>query len=290
MNNFNKEYFNDNCYFNLKVIKDKLVVSYSIYNTLNESENEEKKRVFIKKSYDKIKKIIDKTLKSKNKVTKKEVEKDLENVELDEYVDSDGTMLSSSTPIYNMYLFPSSTMDQTVVASRISNDPVTRGYRVYYGESEEKDDEVIYEVDFSDAFGYDETEDAENYEEAKDTLEDMGIEDDLELHNRLETLGFDKKLDKSLEREKKQGRCKNCFVKRRLTEKDYIEEMKKQKMVKMVEDILTGRGSDGEIMEKDIETDGLNKIITKNLESIKKLAKKEGISINKLINILKKGE
>ena len=33
-----------------------------------------------------------------------------------------------------------------------------------------------------------------------------------------------------------------------------------------------------------------NKILIKNLESIKKLAKKEGISLNKLINILKKGE
>jgi hypothetical protein len=43
-------------------------------------------------------------------------------------------------------------------------------------------------------------------------------------------------------------------------------------------------------MEKDNETSGLNKIISKNLESIKKLAKKEGISISKLINILKQGE
>jgi len=61
-------------------------------------------------------------------------------------------------------------------------------------------------------------------------------------------------------------------------------------MIKMVEDILAKKGGDHEIMEKDNEEGGLNKIITKNLEAIKNLAKKEGISINKLINILKKGE
>jgi hypothetical protein len=46
-------------------------------------------------------------------------------------------------------------------------------------------------------------------------------------------------------------------------------------------------GSDGEVIEK---VDSLSKILIKNLESIKKLAKKEGISLNKLINVLKKSE
>jgi hypothetical protein len=30
--------------------------------------------------------------------------------------------------------------------ARITNDPLTRGYRVYYGEGEEGSDEVINEV------------------------------------------------------------------------------------------------------------------------------------------------
>ena len=291
MINFNKEYFNDNCYFNLKVNGDKVVVSYSVYSsTLNESKNKEEKRQFKTKSLDKVKNSIDKFIKSKKKVSKGEIDKQMDNIEIDEYVDSDGTMLTSKTPIYNMYLAPRKTMDQTIVSTRISNDPVTRGYRVYYGESEDEDDDVISEIDFSDAFGYKETENAKSYDEAEHILSDMGIEDDIEMNDRLETLGFDKKLDKSLKKQKQRGNCKNCFAKRRLTEKEYLEEIRKQKMMKMVEDILTKKGNDHEIMEKDNETSGLSKIISKNLESIKKLAKKEGISISKLINILKQGE
>ena len=290
MINFTKDYFNDNCYFNLKVDGDKVFLSYNVYNTLNESKHKEEKREFKTKSLDKIKKSIQKFVKSKKKVSKRDVDKEMDNIEIDEYVDSDGTMLTSKTPIYNMYLSPSKTMDQTVVAARISNDPVTRGYRVYYGESEEENEDIIYEVDFSDAFGYKETEDARTYDEAEDILTDLGIEDDIEMDDRLKTLGFDKKLDKSLKQEKRFGKCKKCFTKRRLTEKEYLEEIRKKQMMKMVEDILTKKGNDHEIMEKEIENDGLSKIISKNLESIKKLAKKEGISINKLINILKQGE
>jgi hypothetical protein len=60
--------------------------------------------------------------------------------------------------------------------SRISNDPVTRGYRVYWGESEEKDENVVSEVDFSDAFGYEETKD-KDFKETLGTLKKMGIDD-----------------------------------------------------------------------------------------------------------------
>jgi hypothetical protein len=56
----------------------------------------------------------------------------------------------------------------------------------------------------------------------------------------------------------------------------------------MVEDILTSKNKDdNDIIDK---TDSLSKLIVKNLENIKKLAQKEGISLNKLINILKKSE
>jgi hypothetical protein len=67
-----------------------------------------------------------------------------------------------------------------------------------------------------------------------------------------------------------------------------IEEKQKREMVKMVEDILTKKSKEGgDVVGKDTT---ISKILTKNLQSIKKLADKEGISINKLINILKKGE
>lgn len=287
MNKLNREYFNNHCYFNIEVVGDKINLTYDVYSTLNEGKKDGEKRQFKKKDYDKLNKTINKFVKSNRKVSKKEVEKNLDNVEIDEYVDSDGTLLTTKTPILNMTLHPTKTMDAQVRMQRAYGNPFRR---VFYGESEEENDDVINEIDFSDAFGYDETKDAKSYDEAKNTFMDLGVKDEIELSDRLKTLGFDRKLDKSLKVQKKRGKCKNCFVKKRLTEKEYIEEVKKQKMVKMVEDILANKKNDFEIMEKDSEESGINKIITKNLESIKNLAKKEGISINKLINILKKGE
>ena len=53
--------------------------------------------------------------------------------------------------------------------------------------------------------------------------------------------------------EKKRGKCKNCFTKRRLSEKEQIEEERKNKAVKMVEDILTKKKNDDkEISKKEI--------------------------------------
>jgi hypothetical protein len=58
-------------------------------------------------------------------------------------------------------------------------------------------------------------------------------------------------------------------------------------MIKMVEDMLTKKRGESDILKKDTP---ISKLLVKNLESIKKLAEKEGISIDKLLNILKKGE
>ena len=63
--------------------------------------------------------------------------------------------------------------------ARITNDPVTRGYRVYYGESEECSDEVINEVDYSEAFGYEETKDMD-FKDTVKTLKEMGVENAIE--------------------------------------------------------------------------------------------------------------
>ena len=191
-------------------------------------------------------------------------------------IDTDGTFLSSKIPFLNQYLTPKKTMDQTVVAARISNDPITRGYRVYYGESENKDGKVIDEENMSDAFGYEETIN-KDFKETLKTFKKMGVEDPEERIQRTKQLGKIPNVKKT------KGK-----LKQRLTEKE-IEEEKKNKMVKMVEDIITNKlgRSDGEVIEK---VDSLSKILIKNLESIKKLAKKEGISLNKLINVLKKSE
>jgi len=180
-------------------------------------------------------------------------------------------------------------MDQTVSMARTTNDPITRGYRVYYGESKEKGGNLVNEIDYSEAFGYVETENSKSYNEASKILKKMGIEDDIERDDRLKKLGFSKKLDKSLAQEKKRGKCKNCFTKRRLSEKEYIEEERKNKAVKMVEDILTKKKTDDKEISKK-ENSGVSKILLKNLKAIKKIAEKEGISVSQLIKVLKTDE
>jgi len=281
---YNTEYFRNNCYFFLKDKGDKIDVYYSVADTLTESRKKDKKIVVDKKFEEKLKKAINKVLNSKEKVSKKEVDGELE-----ELIDYDGTFLGSNIPFLNMTLTPHKTMDQTVSMARTTNDPVTRGYRVYWGEGEEKGKNIVNEIDYSEAFGYVETEDAKSYDEASKILKKMGIEDDIERDDRLKKLGFSKKLDKSLAQEKKRGKCRNCFTKRRLSEKEYIEEERKNKAVKMVEDILTKKKTDDKEISKK-ENSGVSKILLKNLKAIKKIAEKEGISVSQLIKVLKTDE
>jgi uncharacterized protein YpiB (UPF0302 family) len=182
-------------------------------------------------------------------------------------------------------------MDQTIMATRQTNNPVVRGYRVYYGESEEKDDEkMLDEYNLKPTFAYDETEDVSTYDEADEVLVDLGIEDPFERNERLEVLGFDPQLDKQLKQEKKRGECKNCFTKRRLSE------LEKQKMTKMIDEILIGKKSNSnDVVKKTKEEDDedkspISKILMRNIESIKKIAEKEGISLNKLLKHFRQSE
>ena len=125
--------------------------------------------------------------------------------EIEELVNSDGSMIGKSTPMLDLGMHPRKTMDQTVIATRQTNNPVVRGYRVYYGESEEKDDEkMLDEYNLKPTFAYDETEDVSTYEEADEVLADLGIEDPFERNERLEVLGFDPQLDKQLKQVLKQ--------------------------------------------------------------------------------------
>ena len=211
--------------------------------------------------------------------------------EIEELVNSDGSMIGKSTPMLDLGMHPRKTMDQTVIATRQTNNPVVRGYRVYYGESEEKDDEkMLDEYNLKPTFAYDETEDVSTYDEADEVLVDLGIEDDCERHERLETLGFDPQLDKQLKQEKKRGECKNCFTKRRLSE------LEKQKMTKMIDEIIVGKKSnDNDFVKKtkeeeDEDKSPISKILMRNIESIKKIAEKEGISLNKLFKHFRQSE
>lgn len=278
MINYNTEYFKNNLYFFLKDRGEKISVYYSVAETLSESRKTDEKKEFKKKNEKKLKSSIYKLLNSKQKISKKQVDKELDNVdgEIDELVDSDGTMLNSKIPNLNMTLHPRKTTDQTIAMSRVTNDPVTRGYRVYWGEGEDKEGEVVNEVDYSDAFGYEETKD-KDFKGTVNTLKKMGAENPIE---RAEEMGKSAKLDKK----KKKG----AFVRQRLAEKDSIEEQQRKQMIKMVEDILTKKSKDdSDVVRKE---ESVSKILKNNLKAIKKLAEREGINLTQLIKILKSGE
>ena len=276
MINFNTEYFGNNCYFYIKDRGDKISLYYNVADTLTESRKSDDKIEFNKKDEKKVKGLVSSALKTKSKVSKKGLETKLKGIkpkkEIDELVDEDGGLLGSRIPNINKTLSPRKTTDQTIAMSRISNDPVMRGYRVYYGESKEGSDEVINEVDYSEAFGYVETKDMD-FKETVQTLKKMGVENAIERAKEFGKLPKAKKEDGEL--------------RQRLSEKETLEERQHRLMKKMVEDILTKKPkTDSDV----IKNTGVSKILKKNLKVIKNIADKEGISINTLIKALKSSD
>ena len=238
---------------------------------------------------------MDKFLNKKTKPNKKELEKDLKDVEeLDELVDSDGTFTNSKVPFLNMLTHPRKTMDQTIPMARVSNDPVMRGYRVYYGESKNEKDNVVSEVDYSDAFGYEETENMD-FKNTVKTLKDMGVDNPKHRAKEFGKLPKAKRKGGKLKQrlsektiEEQQKDMMSSLLEKIVSENSNIDEEQKRAMEKMVEDILSKRDrNESDVVSK---TSGLNKILLKNIKSIKKLAEKEGISINQLIKALKTNE
>jgi len=300
MLSYNKLYFNDEISFLIKERQDTIDVFYAISNILNETKKEVSKKTFSKKNETSVKKMLNDTLKSNKKTSKKELGVNLDKIEkngeIEELVDSSGALKDSSVPILDMAMHPKKTMDQTVVMSRPMNDPIRRGYRVYWGESEDKKDNIVSEVDYSDAFGYEETEDMD-YKNTVNTLKKMGVEfgyeetEDMDYKNTVNTL---KKMgvDNPKHRADEFGKLPNAKkikgkLKQRLSEKEQLENAQKEKMVKMVEDIIVKKGDNSDISKK---SKPLNKIIFQNIKAIKKLAEKEGVSMSELIKALKQNE
>lgn len=290
----NEEYFQNPYYFYLKDKGDKIAVYFSVGNTLSESRKNDEVIVVDKEVFNQIQKVISNILKSGKKLSKEYIHKLLDSKakskkqpdgEIGELVNPDGSLISSSTPILNQRNLAKKTMDQTVRMSRSNQFPFIR---VYYGESEEIDGKPISEVDQSESFGYEETEDAKTYDQANKIMKKMGVEDPFERNERLKRLGFDKTLDKQLKNEKKRGKCRNCFTKRRLSE------LEKEKMENLIDEILLSKkNKDKDVVKKTKENQGsstVEKILIRNIESIKRLADKEGVDINKLIKHLKVGE
>jgi hypothetical protein len=225
-------------------------------------------------------------IKMNSKIPEKYKEKEIEGEgELAEFVDADGTLLGSNIPMLDQQMHPHKTLDQTVKMARANQWPY---YKRYWGESIENNiKNLLDEVDQSESFGFEETEDVSTYDEADEIFKDeLGVEDDMEREERVKRLGFDRNLDKQLKNEKKRGLCRNCFTKRRLSE------LEKQKMTDLIDEILVKkRKKSNDVVPKDDSEDSpVSKILIRNIESIKKIADKEGISINKLIKHLKEGE
>ena len=225
-------------------------------------------------------------IKMNSKIPEKYKEKEIDGEgELAEFVDADGTLLGSNIPMLDQQMHPRKTLDQTIKMARANQWPY---YKRYWGESIENNiKNLLDEVDQSETFGWDETENASTYDEADEIFKDeLGVEDDMEREERVKRLGFDRNLDKQLKNEKKRGMCRNCFTKRRLSE------LEKEKMTDLIDEILVKKKkkSNDVVPKDDSEDSPVSKILIRNIESIKKIADKEGISINKLIKHLKEGE
>ena len=237
----NEEYFGSNYYFLLREKKDGGHLWFSVANTIVEAR---KKDEYIKVPKDKIEKIknhLDKLIKSKKKKSTPELKGEIE-----ELVNSDGTLSNSNVPILDPRLHPRKTMDQTVQAATQPGNYLAwsyRGGRTYYSESEVK------EEDMSAAFGYEETKDMSPEETIK-TLEDMGVDNPIE---RAIEFGKDPNIS---QKNKKKG----SDMKIRLQEKEMIRRIQKEQMAKIIEDILVGKKKKKDVVDRKSPKDILTKI------------------------------
>lgn len=277
---FKKEYFLKPYYFFLTEKSDRISLYYSIADTLTESRRVDEKIDFDKKHSDKVRKSVSSILKSKKLKTKDQIKKYFEPVakdELGEFIDKDGTLTNSSIPILDMGLTPHKTLDQTVVMSRIPGNPLVRGYRRYYGESV-NDEEVVNEVDYLETFGYKETKDMNGKQTYRYLVKNMGMNPD-EAKQRTKQFGKDPYGEKT-KRAPKEIRNKKGFIDRMT-----LSEIERRKMIKVVEDILVNKKNKStEMSEKNSK---VSKVIKKNIDALKKMADKDGLTTNELIKMFK---
>jgi hypothetical protein len=273
-----KEFYSSPYYFFLRDKGKDYSLYFSVEETLTEARKKDEMIKVPKNKVKHVKSYLEKLLKGKKKKSTKDI-----SGELEELVNLDGAMSNSKIPILDPRLHPKKTMDQTVAAARITNDPISRGYRTYYGESIEEAN--VNEEDMSAAFGYEETKDMdgkETYEYFKDELE---MEPD-EAKDRTEQQGK----DPSGKRDAKSKYKKDPnFISRQI-----IPEIQKQKAIKMVEDLLMKKknSDNSEIGKKEIpnSVEELPLLIRKNLKTLLRHVEKNGYSKEDLIKLIKKGE
>jgi hypothetical protein len=147
-----------------------------------------------------------------------------------------------------------------------------RGYRVYYGES------VVREEDMEDAFGFEETK----FMDAQETIDYFVDEldfDERDAEDRAAEMGKDPDLDDT----SKFKKLKNFVMKGRLTEKEFT----KEQIMKMAEDSLVLKSDDKDLTKKELNNDSVSPIIKRNIKALKNMASADGISVPQLIKMLK---
>jgi len=188
----------------------------------------------------------------------------------------DGAISNSKIPVLDPKLHPRKTMDQTVAAARITNDPISRGYRTYYGESVE---EEVSEIDMSKAFGYEETEDMDGKETFDYMVDELEMEPE-EAIDRTEQQGKDPsgKKDKKSE----------YYHDKNFITRATLSEIQKQKAIKMVEDLLMNKKNtdNSEVGKKESSSKEASNILKKNLKSLLKQMDKEGLSRKDILKLL----
>jgi hypothetical protein len=264
------EFFSSPYYFLMRDKGNKYSLYFSVENTLTEARKKDEVIHFSKEKGEKVKKHLKKVAKEKKIKDTKTLKTDLE-----ELVNSDGSMSNSKIPILDPKLHPRKTMDQTISAARITNDPISRGYRTYYGESEVK------EIDMSGAFGYEETKDMDGCETYKYFVKELGMEKD-EAKDRVSQQGKDWTCKKD---EKSEYSEDPNFITRAT-----LSEIQKQKAIKVVEDMLAKKkdSNSADVGKKDTpkDLDNLSPVLKKNLHSLMKQAEKHGFSKKDLIKII----
>ena len=227
----NEEFFGSNYYFLLREKKDGGHLWFSVANTLLEARKKDEYIKVPKEKIELLKKHLEKLVKNKTKKNTKELKGEIE-----ELVNSDGTLSNSAVPILDPRLHPRKTMDQTVQATTQPGNYLAwsyRGGRTYYSESEMK------EEDISGAFGYEETKDMTPEETIK-TLEKMGVENPVE---RAIEFGKDPKINQK-------AKEKGSDMKIRLQEKENLRRIQKEQMAKIIEDILVNKKNKKDIVNK----------------------------------------
>lgn len=277
MINPNEEFFSSPYYFFLKDRGKDYSLYFSVESTLTEARKKDKMVKIPKDKIDMVKNYLEKLIKNKSRKNSEEV-----GGEIDELVSSDGSFMNSGVPILDPGLHPQKTMDQTVAAATITNDPITRGYRTYYGESVE---EEVTEEDMSGAYGYNETKDLDGEETYDYFVDELELEpDDAKERTAQQGKDYTGKKDES----------SKYFDDPNFIMKGTIAEIQRQKAIKMLEDILiknknndnseVGKKTERELQKKQNE---IPKLLKKNIESILKQIEKHGMSKEDLIKMLK---